>query len=172
MRRRTVRPETSEDAFGALLRPDDFREYLEDHATRIAPSDVDTLLEQADALRARVAKDGVAHAGFPERVDVALTLLADHAGGVSPQIPYSTVSLLAAALFYYLEPLDVIPDFIPVHGTRDDALVMALACELGSEGLARYLRWKGLPLSLVPEPEPTAKPSRRRSRPPARPKRR
>ena len=172
MARRPAGPETSADAPGFDLRPEDFREYLVDHAARIAPADIETLIEQADALRARVARDGVAHAGFPERVDVALTLLADHAEGESPQIPYSTVSLLAAALFYYLEPLDVIPDFIPVHGTRDDALVMSLACELGADGLARYLRWKGLPLSLVPDPIDTAAPSPRRSRPAARSKRR
>ena len=172
MPRRPLRPEKSADDFEAALRPDDFREYLADHAARIAPSDVETLVEQAGELRARVARDGVAHAGFPDRVDVALTLLADHAEGASPQIPYSTVSLLAAALFYYLEPLDVIPDFIPVHGTRDDALVMALAFELGSDGVARYLRWKGLPLSIVPEPIATPAPSRRRARKSTRAKRR
>jgi hypothetical protein len=60
--------------------------------------------------------------------------------------------MLAAALFYYLEPMDVVPDFIPRAGTADDALVLDIAWRLCSAGVQRYIDWKGL----TPASEPTS----------------
>jgi len=62
--------------------------------------------------------------------------------------------MLAAALFYYLEPMDVVPDFIPRAGTADDALVLDIAWRLCGAGVQRYIDWKGLtPASGPTSPE-------------------
>jgi uncharacterized membrane protein YkvA (DUF1232 family) len=51
------------------------------------------------------------------------------------------VTLLTAALLYYLEPVDVIPDIVPGVGTVDDRLFMAFAFYEGADGIARYRAW-------------------------------
>lgn len=122
-----------------LLNPADFETHLRAHAFRIAPADVTALVGQASALRARLTGERAVHPMLAERAGIALQLLADHCHGACPQIPYSTVSLLATALYYYLAPMDVIPDFIPRAGTADDAIVLDIAWQLAAPGIQRYL---------------------------------
>lgn len=55
---------------------------------------------------------------------------------------------LAFLLVYLLSPIDLIPDFVPVLGYADDALVVAIALRFatrraGSDAVARH--WPGTP---------------------------
>ena len=80
---------------------------------------------------------------FRGQLELALDCLRDHVDHKCPQIPYATISLVAAAISYFSEPLDVIPDFLPRIGNLDDAAVMGMACELGGAGLQRYCDFTG-----------------------------
>jgi uncharacterized membrane protein YkvA (DUF1232 family) len=133
------------EASAPLISASHVKSYLLEHAAQIAPADVETLLSREEEIRRKASCDSDRHELFHRRLDVALQLLRDHARRRCPQIPYHTVSLLAAALFYWLEPLDAIPDFIPGIGTSDDALVLAMAWQLGAAGLDRYCTWKDIP---------------------------
>jgi uncharacterized membrane protein YkvA (DUF1232 family) len=135
-----------------LPSPRDFERHLVARAATVAPADVTALLAQGGVLRERLSGERAVHPALAQRARVALHLLADHAHGACPQIPYQTVSMLAAALFYYLEPMDVVPDFIPRVGTADDALVLDIAWRLCGAGVQRYIDWKGL----TPSDEPTS----------------
>jgi uncharacterized membrane protein YkvA (DUF1232 family) len=44
-----------------------------------------------------------------------------------PRVPRARKALLAAALVYLASPIDLVPDFVPVAGQLDDAVVVALA---------------------------------------------
>jgi len=127
-----------------LLNRADIRTILYELANRLAPADLTALLETEDELRKRAA--ALQSEDLPllgEQLSVALDCLRDHADGACPQIPYYTISLLAAAVSYFADELDVIPDFLPRVGHLDDAVVMAMAYELGRDGLRRYCAWKG-----------------------------
>src|SRR5690606_20037945 len=76
--------------------------------------------------------------------ELALQLVNEHAAGACPQIPYQTVAMLAVALLYLSDPIDVIPDWIPGVGSSDDALVFELAFQLARPGIERYCAWKGI----------------------------
>ena len=96
-------------------------------------------------MRARAAAlDGPAGTLFRAQLDLALSCLHDHAARACPQIPFYTISLLAAGVAYMANKLDLVPDFLPRLGTLDDAMMMALVCELGRDGLGRYCVWKGI----------------------------
>lgn len=71
-------------------------------------------------------------------------LLRDYRGGSYRKLPWLTVSSLAAAVLYFLNPLDLIPDFIFGVGLLDDAGVIALAFKAYRHDLARYVDAKGL----------------------------
>jgi uncharacterized membrane protein YkvA (DUF1232 family) len=151
---------TRPDRRGIQLRPDDFRTYLRAKAETIAPADVAQLAAHAGDLRARAARHAAEHPLLAERLALALDLVADHMAERCPQIPYYTVALLAAALYYFVAPVDVIPDFLPGVGMSDDALVIELAVGLGAAGVERYLVWKGLDAAVLPAPA-IVRPTRR-----------
>jgi uncharacterized membrane protein YkvA (DUF1232 family) len=157
----------------ALLASSDFTAYLREKADQLAPADLQTLLAQSDTVRSRAEKERDIHPRLLRHVEFSLRLLTDHADGQCPQIPYHTVSLLAVAVLYFIDPLDVIPDWIPGIGTSDDALMFELAFAVGRPGIERYCTWKGISTDglLLPPPE-HARRKAAATRMPARPARR
>jgi uncharacterized membrane protein YkvA (DUF1232 family) len=68
-----------------------------------------------------------------------------------PRVPRRAKVVLAAALAYLAFPLDLVPDFIPVAGSLDDAIVAALALRYvlaRSPGAAVTDHWRGDPATL------------------------
>ena len=136
-----------------LLSPTDFTAYLREKADQLAPGDLEPVLKQADAAHRRGASVQPAHPRLQRQVELSLRLLGDHVAGECPQIPYHTVSLLAVSLLYFLDPVDVIPDWIPGAGSADDALLFELAFSLARPGIERYCTWKGINTDgLLPPP--------------------
>lgn len=126
-----------------LIKRADVVAFVHEQAARIAAPDLHALVADAELLRAKAAAAQDARFNiFRQQVDGALSCLEDYAAGRCPQIPYYTVVVLAAALFYFQTTVDVLPDFLPRLGTIDDALVMAVATELAADGLRRYQTWK------------------------------
>ena len=59
---------------------------------------------------------------------------------------WSPIRLLAAliiGLAYFVSPIDIIPDVIPIAGWIDDFLVATAVIRLARADLARWRRWKG-----------------------------
>lgn len=142
-----------------LLKPSDLRTILDESARRIAPADIANLLDDEDALRQRAVdmrSDGLPLLG--DQLSFAIDCLRDYLDDNCPQIPLYTISLLGAAVLYFCDQVDVIPDFLPHIGKLDDAAVMAMAFRLARDGVERYGAWKDrnvaalLPHAPVPRP--------------------
>ena len=90
--------------------------------------------------------DAVALARFvPDCVVLFRRLLADD------RVPRSRKLLLVPLLLYLVTPFDLVPDFIPVVGALDDAIVVALAFRVVLRGAGPGLvrdHWPGPPRSL------------------------
>jgi uncharacterized membrane protein YkvA (DUF1232 family) len=90
--------------------------------------------------------DAVALARFvPDCVVLFRRLLADD------RLPRSRKLLLVPLLLYLVTPLDLVPDFIPVVGALDDAIVVALAFRVVLRGAGPGLvrdHWPGPQRSL------------------------
>jgi uncharacterized membrane protein YkvA (DUF1232 family) len=85
-------------------------------------------------------------AGFiPDCVVLCRRLLAD------PRVPRGSKLLLAALIPYLALPFDVVPDFIPVAGYLDDAVIVALVLRRVLRGAGPAVvaeHWPGPPASL------------------------
>jgi uncharacterized membrane protein YkvA (DUF1232 family) len=153
----------------ALITRSDFRRHLAAKSGEIAPSDVVALLAQASQLRAKAKRDGRDHPLLATHVETALGLLEDHAAARCPQIPYHTVAVLAAALFYYVDPVDVVPDFLPKVGTSDDGLMLEMAFRLAAPGIERYRAWRDMGAPERHDALPPVPAAARKARPAPRP---
>ena len=58
------------------------------------------------------------------------------------QIPMATVITLLAAVLYFVSPIDIIPDFIPVIGHLDDMVIFAFVRDAAKADLKKYEKWK------------------------------
>lgn len=58
------------------------------------------------------------------------------------RVPRRTMLAIVSALIYFLSPIDVIPDWIPVLGQMDDALVVATCWKLVNKDVEDYRQWQ------------------------------
>jgi uncharacterized membrane protein YkvA (DUF1232 family) len=52
--------------------------------------------------------------------------------------------MIVTALVYFLNPIDLIPDFMGVIGFTDDAIVLAFVFKSIRDELIKYCDWRGL----------------------------
>lgn len=74
-------------------------------------------------------------------IKLMVAMLRDFLFGNYSDVPWKTIAAIAAAIIYFASPIDFIPDFIPVIGYVDDAMVIALAVDLVRDDIETYRRW-------------------------------
>jgi uncharacterized membrane protein YkvA (DUF1232 family) len=57
-------------------------------------------------------------------------------------VPKKTVLVITFALLYFISPVDIFPDIIPLIGFADDIAVLAFAASLIKDDLEKYGAWK------------------------------
>ena len=114
---------------------------LEQGAKRVTELDIKRVLEQSDTISRKFEKKGF-HKRLLEDAKLLLAVIHDYWRGNYRQIPYWTIAAIASALLYVLNPLDFIPDAIPLRGQLDDAAVVAACLALVESDLRKYREWK------------------------------
>lgn len=71
-----------------------------------------------------------------------VSLVKDYYQGNYRDVPYKTISAAVVGLLYVINPIDIIPDFIPFIGQVDDALVLGFCLKLIEKDLLKYKNWK------------------------------
>ena len=57
-------------------------------------------------------------------------------------VPWKTICLIVAGLIYFIYPVDLIPDFIPVSGLIDDIALIAWIYESIQDDIQNFLEWE------------------------------
>ena len=73
-------------------------------------------------------------------------------------LPKGSLVAIVAAMLYFLDPLDAIPDFIPLIGFLDDTAVLLWVVNRLRHDLDAFLGWEagqGDVIDLVPVPTPS-----------------
>lgn len=77
-----------------------------------------------------------------EKLYVLGRLIRAYALGHYREIPWKSILIIVAAIIYFINPIDLLPDFIPITGFTDDFAVLlwvysTLSCEID-----KFLAWE------------------------------
>lgn len=80
--------------------------------------------------------------GFLAQLRSLFRLTKAYAKGDYREIPYRSLALAVGALLYFLNPMDLIPDFILTMGFLDDAAVVGTVLASLKSDLEAFQRWE------------------------------
>ncbi len=75
-------------------------------------------------------------------IPVMVSMLRSYAKKEYPELPLGTVLAVISALTYWLSPIDILPDIIPVVGQLDDAAVIIACLKLIDSDVKEYIVWR------------------------------
>jgi len=79
----------------------------------------------------------------------------DYVNGDYTEIPKRSVIAILGGLIYFLSPIDVVPDFIPVLGFIDDVFVLNLVYKQVLKDLEKYKIWKDAQINYIEDADAT-----------------
>ncbi len=106
------------------------------------PKKTERLLKQARLKTAKYEKNKGPLADVWHYLTTLPRLLQAYVNREYPNVPWSSIVAIVAALLYFLSPIDLIPDFIPLTGFVDDAAVIAFVASQLKAELDGFLLWE------------------------------
>ena len=107
----------------------------------ILDADLEYIINEEEKLKEKLA-DSSHLERFTKDLMLFMSLIKDYYKGNYRDIPYKTISAGIVGLLYTINPIDIIPDFIPFIGHIDDALVLTFCLKLIEKDLQKYQAWK------------------------------
>lgn len=115
--------------------------FINEGAAGIEDDDVRKVVDREGDIKDKVTGSDLLHR-FYEDVVLLIAMTRDYWNGVYRRIPWWVIAAVVFALLYVLNPLDLIPDIIPVLGLTDDAAVLALCLAMTEKDILKYQNWK------------------------------
>ena len=69
-------------------------------------------------------------------------LIKAYALGHYREVPWKTMLLIVAAIIYFVNPLDLVPDLVPLTGLTDDFAVLIWVYNSVSNEIDKFLTWE------------------------------
>jgi len=101
-----------------------------------------------DALGKAVTNKGELE-GVWSKLLLLFAVSKDYVNGDYTEIPKRSIIAIVGGLVYFLSPIDVVPDFVPVLGFIDDIFVLNLVYKQVLKDLEKYKIWKESQIKLI-----------------------
>lgn len=75
-------------------------------------------------------------------IPIMASLLRSYVKKEYQDIPIGSIIAILSALIYFVSPIDIIPDSIPIIGYFDDAAVVAACWKLVETDVEEYIKWR------------------------------
>lgn len=113
-------------------------------AARLAgkPGRIALLLTKLGARLTTVNLKNVSIANAKEKLMIFSRIASAYASGRYRDISWKSVLIVLAAIIYFLNPIDLIPDLIPVLGLTDDFGVLLWVYNAVSSEIDKFLAWE------------------------------
>ena len=77
-----------------------------------------------------------------EKFFVLGRLIRAYALGEYREVPWKTILLIVAAVLYFINPLDLVPDLVPLTGLTDDFAVLVWVYNSVSNEVEKFVAWE------------------------------
>ena len=116
-------------------------EYLKKGVAKVKDGDVEIAAKNQDTIEDKIVNSSTLRKNT-ELGKLMFGMLQDYRKGVYSSVPWFTIASIAFALLYVLNPLDLMPDFIPGLGYVDDFAILTVTLRFIETDLHKYLDWK------------------------------
>ncbi|MCM8567854.1 YkvA family protein [Gramella jeungdoensis] len=116
-------------------------DFVKSEITKIDDGDVNVAMRNHEQIADKIINSNMLKK-YAELGKVMYGMLRDYRKGIYTQVPWFTIATIAFAFLYILNPLDIVPDFIPGLGYIDDFAVLTFGLRFIESDLHNYLDWK------------------------------
>ena len=116
------------------------KRYLDTEVAKIHDGDLDLVMKNKEAIDKKLQGAGLKK--YLELGRIMLGMLKDFRDGQYRAIPWFTIASAVVTLLYVLNPLDMMPDFLPGVGYVDDFAIFTVLLRFIQTDLHAYLDWK------------------------------
>jgi uncharacterized membrane protein YkvA (DUF1232 family) len=100
------------------------------------------LISQLAVKLKHINWSSISRKDIQEKLFVLGRLVKAYASGSYRQVPVKNLILIVAAILYFVNPLDLVPDFIPVTGLADDFAILLWLFKTLSSELEKFVAWE------------------------------
>lgn len=79
---------------------------------------------------------------FQSSVQIFIRMVRAYASGEYRALPWKSLVSIIAVLIYFVSPIDLIPDFLPVIGITDDVALVVWLIKTLSEDVRKFADWE------------------------------
>ncbi len=115
--------------------------FIKKGAADVEDDYIQKVMDRASDIRQKVIDSNLLKR-FAKDVKLLIAMIKDYWNGVYREIPWWVIAAVVFSLLYILNPIDLIPDIIPVLGLTDDAAVLTLCLAMTEKDIHKYQNWK------------------------------
>lgn len=113
-------------------------------SSKISDNELNEVLNNEKQIKEKASKLNLnKFSKLIKQLSLSMQMLRDYKSKTYTNIPWRTIALIVAAILYFINPFDIIPDFIPFLGYTDDAVAFATIFKSAQIDLQNYCKWKG-----------------------------
>lgn len=116
------------------------KDYLHTEVSKVEDGDLEMVMDNKEAIDKKLSGSGMIK--YAELGKLMFGMLKDYKKGIYTTVPWFSIGAIGLSLLYLLNPLDIVPDFIPGVGYVDDFALFTIVLRFIQSDLHSYLDWK------------------------------
>ncbi len=116
-------------------------DMIKEGARQVTTGDIEKVVSKSDEIQRRFSSRGPLQR-FADDGRLLISAVRDYWARRYRRLPVGTLGAIAFSLLYVFNPLDLVPDFVPIIGQIDDAVVIAGCLLLVEHDLRSYAQWR------------------------------